>query len=111
MSEAIEERGGHLGVSEDAWPFTEGEIGGDDYGGALVEAADEVEQELATGLGERQIAEFIEDDEVHAGELIGKSPLPRRARFCFEAVDQIDDIIEPTASATADAASGVAMAR
>ena len=49
-----------------ARPFTEGEIRGDDDRGALVEPADEVEQELAAGLGEGQIAEFVEDDEVHA---------------------------------------------
>jgi hypothetical protein len=30
-----------------------------------------VEQELATGLGERQITEFIEDDKVHSGQLTG----------------------------------------
>src|SRR5260370_6997447 len=53
MSEAIEQRGGHLGVTEDAWPFTEGEIGGDDDRGAFVEPADEMEQELAARVGER----------------------------------------------------------
>ena len=47
VGEAIEQRCGHLGVAEDAWPFTEGEVGGDDDGGALVEAADQVEQQLA----------------------------------------------------------------
>jgi hypothetical protein len=26
---------------------------------------------LAAGLGERQVAEFVEDDEVHAGQMIG----------------------------------------
>jgi hypothetical protein len=76
MSEAIEQRRGHLGVAEYARPFTEGEIGGDDDRGALIETADEVEQELAAGLGERQIAEFIEDDELHAGQLIGEPSLP-----------------------------------
>ncbi len=30
MSEAVEERGRHLWVAEHAWPFAEGEIGGDD---------------------------------------------------------------------------------
>ena len=30
VGEAIEQRGRHLGVREDARPFTEGEIGGDD---------------------------------------------------------------------------------
>jgi hypothetical protein len=43
----------------DTTPFTEGEIRGDDYRGTLVEPADEVEQELAAGLGEGQIAEFV----------------------------------------------------
>jgi hypothetical protein len=43
MSKAVEQRSGHLGVAEHAWPFAECQIGGDDYGGALVEPADEVE--------------------------------------------------------------------
>ena len=30
VSEAIEQCGGHLGVGKYAWPFTEGEIGGED---------------------------------------------------------------------------------
>jgi hypothetical protein len=54
----------------------EGEIGGDQNRGALVEPADEVEEELAAGLGERQLAELIEDGEVHAGEIIGDTALP-----------------------------------
>ena len=31
VSQAIEQRSRHLGITEDGWPFTEGEIGGDDY--------------------------------------------------------------------------------
>ena len=50
MCEAVEERGGHFGVAEDARPFAEGEIGGDDDRGAFVEPADEMEEELAAGL-------------------------------------------------------------
>ena len=64
VGEAIEQCGRHFGITEDARPFPEGQVGRDDNRGALVEPADEVEQELATGLGEGQIAEFIEDDEV-----------------------------------------------
>jgi hypothetical protein len=105
MSEAIEQRRGHFGVAEYARPFTEGEIGGDDYRGALVEAADEVEQELATGLGERQIAEFIEDDEVHAGQMIGEASLPAVAGLGLQPIDEIDDVVEPSAGAGTDAAS------
>ena len=76
VCETIEESGRHFGVCEDAWPFAEGEIGGDDDRGALVEPADEIEQQLTAGLREGQIAEFAEDDEVHAGQVIGKPALP-----------------------------------
>jgi hypothetical protein len=31
VGQAIEQRGRHLRVCEDARPFTEGEVGGDDY--------------------------------------------------------------------------------
>ena len=67
VSEAIEQRGRHLGVRKDARPFAEGEVGGDDNRGSFVEPADEVEQELAAGLSEWQISKFVEDNKVHAG--------------------------------------------
>jgi len=47
MGEAVEERGRHLGVAEHARPLAEGEVGGDDDRGLLVEPADQVEEELA----------------------------------------------------------------
>ena len=106
VGQPIEQRGGHLGVAEHGWPFTEGEVGGDDDRGALVEPADQVEQELTAGLSERQIAEFIEDDEVDAGQLIGEPALPAVAALGLEPVDQIDDVVVPAAGAGADAASG-----
>jgi hypothetical protein len=43
VGQPIEQRGGHLGVAEHARPFAEGQIGGDDDRGALVEPTDEVE--------------------------------------------------------------------
>ena len=52
MSEAIEQSAGHFRITEDARPFAEGELRRDDDGGALVEPADQVEQELAASLGE-----------------------------------------------------------
>jgi hypothetical protein len=47
MGQPVEQRGRHLGIAEHARPFAERQVGGDDDGGALVEPADEVEQELA----------------------------------------------------------------
>jgi hypothetical protein len=55
MCEAVEQGCRHFSVAEHAGPFTEGEVRGDDDGGAFVEPADEVEQELCAGLGEGQI--------------------------------------------------------
>jgi hypothetical protein len=87
MGQAVEQGGRHLGVAEHARPFTEGEVGGDEDRGALVEPADEVEQELTAGLGEWQIAEFIEDDEVHPRQMVGETALPTVAGLDLEPVD------------------------
>ena len=56
-----------------------------------------MEQELAAGLGEGQVAELVEDDEVHAGEVIGEPALASVAGLGFEPIDEIDDIVEPAA--------------
>jgi hypothetical protein len=40
-----------------------------------------VEEELPASLGELQIAELVEDDEVHAGEAVGHPALPPGARL------------------------------
>jgi len=85
MREPIEQRSRHLGVAEDARPFTEGQIGGEDDRGALVKPADQVEEQLAAGLGERQLAEFVEHDEVEPGEIIGAPPLPGVSGFLCKA--------------------------
>ena len=106
VGEPVEQRGCHLGVAEHAWPFAKGEIGCDDDGRALVEPADEVEQELAAGLSERQVAEFIEDDEVHPGQMLGDTTLSSVAGLDLEAVDEVDHVVEATAGAGSDAASG-----
>ena len=71
-------------------PFTEGEIGGDDDGRALVEPADEMEQKLATGLSERQVAEFVEDDEVHPGQMLGDTTLPSVTGLDLQAVESAE---------------------
>jgi hypothetical protein len=58
-----------------------------------------VEQELAAGLGERQIAELVENYEVHPGQVIGESSLTAIAGLGFKPVDEIDRVVEPAAGA------------
>jgi hypothetical protein len=94
VGEPVEERRGHLGVAEDAGPFAEGEVGGDDDRGSLVELADEVEEQLAAGLSERQVAELVQDDEVEAAQMIGDAALAAGARSGVELVDEVDDVEE-----------------
>jgi hypothetical protein len=64
-----------------------------------------VEQELAAGLCEGKIAQFVEDDEVHAGQMLGEPALPSVAGLGLEPVDEIDDVVEAAAGTIADTAS------
>jgi hypothetical protein len=69
MGEPVEHCGGHLGVAEHLRPIGEGEVCRDEEGRVLVELADEVEEQLTTGLAERQIAQLFDDDDVVAQQL------------------------------------------
>ena len=95
-----------LGSPKTARPFAEGEVGGDDDRGLLVEPADEVEEQLAAGLGEGQVAELVEHDEVHAAEMVGDASLAAGAGLGLELVDEVDDVEEAAAGAAADAGAG-----
>ncbi len=62
-----------------------------------------MEEQLPAGLGEGQVSEFVEDDEVAPGELVGGAALASGAEFGLEEIDQVDDVVEAAARALADA--------
>ena len=64
-----------------------------------------MEQQLPAGLGEGEIAEFVEDHEVEAGEIIGEPSLAAGARLSLELIDEIDGGEEATARSSTYAAS------
>src|ERR1700691_4266511 len=64
-----------------------------------------MEQQLPAGLGEREIAEFVEDDEVEAGQGVGDASLAAGSTFGLELIDEIDGGEEAPARSGADAAS------
>lgn len=51
-----------------------------------------MEQQLAAGLGEWQVTEFIQDQEVEAGDKIGGSSLPLSAGFGVEG--RVSEVVE-----------------
>src|SRR5260370_42446971 len=99
VGETVEQRGRHLGVAEHGGPLAEAEISRDDDAGALVEFAQQMEEQGPAGGAERQVTKLVEDDEIGVGE-------PRRdlAGFAlklllFERVDEFDGGEEPDALA------------
>ena len=70
VGEAVKQRRGHFGIAKDARPFAKREVRRHDHRGLLVEPTDQVEQQLSARLGERQVAEFIKDNEVLAIQII-----------------------------------------
>src|SRR3978361_148607 len=64
-----------------------------------------MEQKLAARLGERQVAKFVEDDKVHAGQMLGDTTLPSITGLDLQTVDEVDHVGEPTTGAGPDAAS------
>ena len=53
MGKAVEQGGGHLGITEDAGPFAESEIGGDDDAGAFRKLAQQMEEQGVARGAER----------------------------------------------------------
>ena len=99
MSESVEQRGCHLRVAEDGRPFAKAEIGRDDDAGLLVELAQQVEEQGSAGGAERQVAEFVEDDEVGVRERRCDLPGLALKLLLFEGVDAFDGGEEPDAFA------------
>jgi len=62
-----------------------------------------MKEQVAAGLSEGQVAEFVENDEVHAGEIFGEPPLSAGAGFGLQPIDEVDDGVEAAPGAAADA--------
>ena len=65
-----------------------------------------MEEQLPAGLGEGEIAEFVEDDEVEPGKMIGNAALAAGTGLGLEPVDEVDDVEEAPACAVADEGTG-----
>ena len=99
VGQAVEQCGRHLGIAEDARPFAEAQVGGDDDAGALIELAQEMEEQRTAGCTERQIAELVEDHEIGMDEAVGDLSGSALRLLLLERIDQFDGGEEADASA------------
>ena len=90
MGQAIEQCGRHFGVAEDARPFAEAQVRGDDHAGALVKFAEQVEEQRAAGCAERQVAKLVQDHQIAANQPLGDLPGFSLRLFLLERVDEFD---------------------
>ena len=87
---------------ENLRPIGEGQIRGDQQGRVFVEFANQVEQQLAARLAERQVAQLIDDDEIVTQQLLGQAATATGRLLLLELVDQINEIEEASARTGAD---------
>ena len=95
MRQSVKQCGRELGIGKDGWPLREAQVSGDDQAGLLVELAHEVKQQCATDLAERQIAQFIKDDEIDVRHAVGELALLAVELFLLERVDEFHGRQEP----------------
>ncbi len=60
MGDAVQQRRRHLCVPEHGRPLAEAEVGGDHDTRVFIQLREQVEQQCATGLAERQVAQFVQ---------------------------------------------------
>ena len=70
VRETVEECSGEPLRAEDFGPLVEGKVGRDQYGATLVALAEDLEEQLGSGLGQGHEAELVDDDEFEARQLL-----------------------------------------
>jgi len=91
MDQAVQYSRGDGGVVvKDARPVFVRLIGGDDGGTLFVTAADDLEEEVSAGLVDRQIAQFVEDQQRGREELLEFTFKPALGLGGAQGVDGLD---------------------
>lgn len=90
MGKPVEQGRRHLLVTKDARPLSEAEVGRNDDAGALVEFADQMEQQRPAGLAERQIAKLVQDHQIGVYQAICQPPLLSLLFLLFQGIDLLN---------------------
>ena len=89
VGDAVEQRAGEALAGEDRGPFLERQVRGHDGGAVLVAPAEDVEQQLASGLRQGHVAELVDDQEIDPGELGLEAEQPLLVARLDQLVDQV----------------------
>ena len=68
VEQAVKQRGGDDGVAEHLAPFGEAAVGGEDHSAPFVTGVDELEEQVAAAVSDRQVADFVNDEQRSAAE-------------------------------------------
>ncbi len=70
VDDAVDDGGGEFVVGEDGAPFAEFDVGGEDDATTFVGAGDDLVEQARSVDVEGHVAEFVEDDQVGAGQVL-----------------------------------------
>ena len=101
MGDPIQHRCGHLLVRKHLAPFAEGQVGGQDQAGALVQLTEQVEQQGATAFGKWQIALLVQDHGIDIDQPVGQLSGFAGRLLLLQLVDQIYHAVEAHTLASA----------
>jgi hypothetical protein len=90
VQEAVQEGCRDDGIAEDLAPFGKAAVGGEDHG--VVAGVDQLEEQVAAALDDRQVADLVDDQERGAAEpadalaqqalALGRLEIIRKLRSC-----------------------------
>ncbi len=89
VEQAVEERRGDDVVAEDLAPLLEAPVGGEDHGAVFVLCVDELEEQVGAALGQRQIADLVDDQQRVVGE---EADPDLQLAFPFGLLERGDDL-------------------
>ncbi len=88
VRQAVQKGTGEPLGAEGLGPLVEGQIGGDQGGTPLVAQGDRLEQQLGPGLGEGHEAEFVDDQQLVAGNLLLQAEKAALVAGLHQRIDQ-----------------------
>ena len=88
VSEAVQQGAGQPLRAEDLGPLVEGQVGGDQDRPSLVSLAEDLEEELCTGLGEWDEAKLVDDEQLEPCQLLLEVKQPSLVPGLVQLVDQ-----------------------